>query len=119
MPRAALPALFTEHDALLFWSPFPEPAPLVAMEAMAARLPVIVPAPLTPSPIYEYGVTCVTYDRRDPASVAAAIARLASDPALGATIAAGGSARILDAFTPAHTAREYARLLTIAVAAKN
>ena len=116
VPRAALPALFAEHDALLFWSPVPEPAPLVAMEAMAARLPVIVPAPLTPSPIYEDGVTCVTYERRDPASVAAAIARLASDPALGATIAAGGAARILDAFTPAHMAREYARLLTVAVA---
>ena len=118
VPRAALPALFAEHDALLFWSSVPEPAPLVAMEAMAARLPVIVPAPLTPSPIYDDGVTCVTYERRDPASVAEAIARLAGDPALAATIAAGGAARIRDAFTPAHTARQYAALLTAAIATK-
>ena len=71
--------LFAEHDALLFWSPVQEPAPLVAMEAMAAQLPVIVPAPLSPSPIYEDGVTCVTFARRDPAAIAAAIERLAGD----------------------------------------
>jgi glycosyltransferase involved in cell wall biosynthesis len=58
----------------------------------------------------------VTYEKRDPASVAQAIARLADDPALAARIAAGGEARIRDAFTPAHTARQYAALLTAAIA---
>lgn len=117
VPRAALPQLFTEHDALLFWSPVPEPAPLVAMEAMAARLPVVVPAPLTPSPIYEDAVTCITYERRDPAAIAAAIGRLAGDPSLAAAIAAGGAARIGNGFTIAHAARQYAQLLAAAVAA--
>ena len=69
VPRSALPRLFTEHDALLFWSPVAEPAPLVAMEAMAARLPVVVPAPRSRSPIHEDGVTCVAYDARDPAAL--------------------------------------------------
>lgn len=117
VPRAALPQLFAEHDALLFWSPVPEPAPLVAMEAMAARLPVVVPAPLTTSPIYEDSLTCVTYDRGAPASIAAALSRLAGDPSLAAAIAAGGAARIGDGFTIAHTARQYAELVAAAVAA--
>lgn len=116
VPRAALPALFAEHDALLFWSPFPEPAPLVAMEAMAARLPVVVPAPRTLSPIYEDAVTCITYERRDPPGMAAAILRLAGDPALALKIAAGGARRIGDAFTPGHAARQYAELLEAAIA---
>ena len=115
VPRAALPALFAQHDALLFWSPAPEPAPLVAMEAMAARLPVIVPAPRTPSPIYEDGVTCIEYGPRDPESIAGAIARLAGDSALAQTVAGGGAARIREAFTLAHTARQYAALLERAI----
>jgi glycosyltransferase involved in cell wall biosynthesis len=118
VPRAALPQLFAEHDALLFWSPVAEPAPLVAMEAMAARLPVVVPAPLTPSPIYEDAVTCVTFERRDPASIAAAIGRLAGDASLAAAIAAGGAARIRDGFTNAHMAHRYAELVAAAVAAR-
>ena len=117
VPRSALPALFAEHDALLFWSPVEEPAPLVAMEAMAAHLPVIVPAPLSPSPIYEDGVTCVTFDRGDPAAIARAIDRLSGDPALAATVAAGGAERVRGAFTPMHTARQYAALITDAIAA--
>jgi glycosyltransferase involved in cell wall biosynthesis len=118
VPRSMLPQLFAEHDALLFWSPVPEPAPLVAMEAMAARLPVVVPAPLTPSPIYEDAVTCVTYTRREPASVAAAIGRLADNPSLAAAIAAAGAARIGDRFTNVRTAHRYAELIATAVSAE-
>jgi glycosyltransferase involved in cell wall biosynthesis len=114
--RAALAELFADHDALLFWSSFPEPAPLVAMEAMASGIPVVVPAPVTPSPIYEDGVTCVTYAGRDPASIAAAIARLSAEPTLAATVAAGGAARIRDGFTPEHTALQFAALLDTAIA---
>jgi glycosyltransferase involved in cell wall biosynthesis len=117
VPRSALPALFAEHDALLFWSPVREPAPLVAMEAMATQLPVVVPAPLSPSPIYEDGVTCVTFGRREPAAIARAIERLSGDAALAAKVAAGGAERIREAFTPAHTARQYAALITDAIAA--
>lgn len=116
--RSALPALFAEHDALLFWSPVDEPAPLVAMEAMAAQLPVVMPAPRTPSPIHEDGVTCVTYGERDAASIAAAILRLAGDPALAESVAAGGAARIRERFTPEHTARAFAALLDAAIAAR-
>ena len=115
MPRSALPALFAEHDALLFWSPVDEPAPLVAMEAMAARLPVVMPAPRTPSPIHEDGVTCVAYDQRDPAAIAAAILRLAGDPELAAAVAEGGAARVREGFTPEHTARAIAALLEAAI----
>jgi glycosyltransferase involved in cell wall biosynthesis len=116
VPRAALAGLFADHDALLFWSPVAEPAPLVTMNAMAAGLPVIVPSPVVPSPIYEDGVTCVAYARRDAVDVARAVARLARDPALGATVAAGGAARIRDGFTPEHTAHRYAELLEAAIA---
>jgi glycosyltransferase involved in cell wall biosynthesis len=118
VPRSMLPQLFAEHDALLFWSPVPEPAPLVAMEAMAARLPVVVPAPLTPSPIYEDAVTCLTYMRREPDSIAAAIGRLAGDPSLAAAIAAAGAARIREQFTNTHTACRYAELIAAAVSAE-
>jgi glycosyltransferase involved in cell wall biosynthesis len=117
VPRAELAGLFADHDALLFWSPVPEPAPLVAMNAMAAGLPVIVPAPAVPSPIYEDAVTCIAYARRDAADIAGAIARLARDAALGATVAAGGAARIRDGFTPEHMARRYAELLEATIAA--
>jgi len=115
VPRGALDGLFTEHDALLFWSPVAEPAPLVAMNAMASGLPVVVPAPALRSPIYEDGVTCVAYTRRDAEGISAAIARLARDPALVVAIAAGGAARIRDGFTPEHTARRYAELLETAI----
>lgn len=118
VPRAALPALFAEHDALLFWSTVDEPAPLVAMEAMAARLPVIAPAPMSPSPIYEDGATCVTFARGDPENIARAIERLSLDAALAAKIAALGAARIGESFTPAHTARRYAEIVSDAIAAR-
>ena len=118
VPRSALPALFAEHDALLFWSSFPEPAPLVAMEGMASGIPVVVPAPLTPSPIYEDGVTCVTYTGRDPASIAAAIAasrgRSGDSPRRSPRAAPNA---IRDGFTLEHTARQFARLLEAAIAA--
>jgi len=116
VPRAALESLFADHDALLFWSPVAEPAPLVTMNAMAAGLPVIVPAPAVPSPIFEDGVTCVAYARRDAMGIARAIARFARDPALGETIAAGGATRIREGFTPEHTARRYAELLEATIA---
>jgi len=80
-------------------------------------LPVIVPVPLSPSPIYEDGVTCVTFARRDPGSIARAIERLSGDSVLADTLATGGAARIREAFTPAHTARQYAALITRAIAA--
>jgi glycosyltransferase involved in cell wall biosynthesis len=116
LPRESLPALFAEHDALLFWSSVQEPAPLVAMEAMAAHLPVIAPSPLSPSPIYEDGVTCITFTRRDRAAIARAIERLSGDPALAEKVAVGGAERIGEMFTPAHTARQYAALITSAIA---
>jgi glycosyltransferase involved in cell wall biosynthesis len=115
--RAELPALFAEHDALLFASRGAEPAPLVSMEAMAAQLPVVFPAPRSPSPIYEDGVTCVTYGRTDGKSIAGAIARLAGDPALAVAVARGGSARIRNAFTREQASRQYAALLTATIAA--
>ena len=116
LPRAALGALYAEHDALLFWSPFVEPAPLVAMEAMAARLPAVVPRPARESPIYEDGITCVTYDRNDADSLARAIGGLASDALHYRRIADAGAARIADSFTPLHTARAYAQILVSAIA---
>ena len=75
-----------------------------------------MPAPRTPSPIHEDGVTCVAYDQRDPASIAAAILRLAGDPELAAAMAEGGAARIREGFTPEHTARAIAALLEAAIA---
>ncbi|MEP6655887.1 MAG: glycosyltransferase family 4 protein [Betaproteobacteria bacterium] len=114
--RSALTALYAAHDALLCWSPFLEPAPLVAMEAMAARLPVVVPQPASPSPIYEDDVTCVTYDRRYPEALARAVVNLSGDPARYRKIVEAGAARIRAAFTPAHTARAYAAILASACA---
>jgi len=111
LPRDGLSALYAEHDALLFWSPFVEPAPLVAMEAMAARLPAVVPKPASASPIYENDVSCVTYDRNDADSLARAIMRLAADPTRYRRIADAGAARIGASFTPLHTARAYASII--------
>jgi glycosyltransferase involved in cell wall biosynthesis len=98
------------------WRPSLPRDSLPALEAMAAHLAVIAPSPLSPSPIYEDGVTCITFTRRDRAAIARAIERLSGDPALAEKVAVGGAERIGEMFTPAHTARQYAALITSAIA---
>ncbi|UIJ72051.1 glycosyltransferase [Aurantimonas sp. HBX-1] len=74
--------------------------PNVLMEAQAHRLPVVSTRISAIPELVEDGVTGLLVESRDPAALAAAIARLMDEPELAAALAAAGEARVRAAFSP-------------------
>jgi glycosyltransferase involved in cell wall biosynthesis len=92
--RADLGTHYMTHDALLFQSPFDEPVSLVLMEAFAAGIPVVAPAPAGRSALIEPDHTCVCYKAPRAADVAAAVERSLSDSLLRVRVRTGAHARV-------------------------
>lgn len=92
-PRAEIPDLCAEHDALLFPVQWEEPWGLVPLEAMAVGRPVVASGTGGSAEYLRNGENCLIYaPRDDPAALAAAIRRLAADPALRHRLRTGGAA---------------------------
>jgi glycogen synthase len=86
----AMAARYAAADAVLFPVRWPEPWGLVPLEAMAVGRPVIASGTGGSAEYLRDGVNALVCGRDDPAALAAAVRRLAGDPALRARLVAGG-----------------------------
>ncbi|HMC39488.1 MAG TPA: glycosyltransferase family 4 protein [Acidimicrobiales bacterium] len=108
--RHELAGVYGSADVLLFTPEWDEPFGLVPIESMACATPVVATAAGGSAEFLEDGRNCLTVPPGDPAAVAAAVQRLASDPGLRSTLVAGGTGtasrysvdRLADVLTESH-----------------
>jgi glycosyltransferase involved in cell wall biosynthesis len=89
-PRARVPELLREADALVFPVCWAEPWGLVPLEAMSQRLPVIATGRGGSGEYLVHGRNCLLFEAGDACGLAAAVERLASDPGLRRRLVDGG-----------------------------
>jgi glycosyltransferase involved in cell wall biosynthesis len=77
-----------------------EGSPNVLLEAMSAGVPIVATSVGGVPETVENESTALLVPSRDPASLAAACRRILSDTALAARLAANGSIRVVDRFSP-------------------
>ena len=107
--QAEVAALLAEHDALVLPS-FAEGVPVVLMEAMAARLPVIATAVGGVGELVEHAVSGLMVPPGDGAALRAAILQVLGDGALRTRMGAAGRAVVETRFTATTEAARLARL---------
>lgn len=90
VPREELGEVYAEADAVLFPVNWVEPWGLVPLEAMAVGRPVVATGLGGSGEYLHDGENCLIVPPADPAALAAAVERLAHDPALRARLRAGG-----------------------------
>jgi glycosyltransferase involved in cell wall biosynthesis len=92
-PRERLPKIYAAADAVLFPVQWEEPWGLVPLEAMAVGRPVIASGTGGSSEYLHHEWNCLVYEPRDsPASLAAAVERMAADEDLRARLRENGFA---------------------------
>jgi glycogen(starch) synthase len=89
-PRDQLGARYRAADAVVFPSEWEEPFGLVPLEAMACATPVVGTGVGGSDGFLVDGVNCLRFRPGDPADLAAAVRRLAGDPALRSRLVAAG-----------------------------
>jgi glycogen(starch) synthase len=90
--HAHVPGTYAACDAIVFPVTWQEPWGLVPLEAMAVRRPVIATrAGGGPAEYLSDGENCLQFAPGDAAGLAAAIVRLAEEPALRSALVAGGA----------------------------
>jgi glycosyltransferase involved in cell wall biosynthesis len=89
-PRAELPRIYADHDAVLFPVLWDEPWGLVPLEAMGIGRPVVATGRGGSGEYLRDGENCLLHPPGDAAALAAAIRRLASEPELRGHLRAGG-----------------------------
>lgn len=82
LPREQLPALYAEHDILVFPSRWDEPFSITVVEALAAGLVVIASATGGTPEIIQHEKTGLLFERDDVEGCAEQIIRVLSDPDL-------------------------------------
>ncbi len=93
LPRAELPEAYAVADALLFPVRWIEPFGLVPLEAMACGTPVVASGRGGSGEYLEDGGNCLLFDvEAGGGALAAAVERLAAEPALRERLGAGGRA---------------------------
>jgi glycosyltransferase involved in cell wall biosynthesis len=92
LPRRELRAAYAAADAVLFPSRWQEPFGLVPLEAMTQRTPVVATRRGGSAEFLVDGENCLEIPADDPVALAAAVQRLAEQPALRARLVAGGLA---------------------------
>jgi glycosyltransferase involved in cell wall biosynthesis len=97
--RAALQAIYRDHDALLFQSVFAEPVALVVLEAFAAGTPVVAPAPSGYSALLRPEETCVCYASDSPLDIAVTTSRLLDDLSLRDRLRRSAHALVVEQFS--------------------
>lgn len=88
--RDELRARYAEADVVVFPPRWGEPFGLVPLEAMACATPVVATGTGGSGEFLLDGANCLRVDPDDPAGIAAAVRRLADDPALRARLVDGG-----------------------------
>ena len=89
VPEDQLFELFQDHDIYLFPSLY-EPFSLTLIHALACGIPTAATRAGGNVEIIQDGESGVLFEKNDPADLAQAVARLATNPALRATVSAGG-----------------------------
>jgi glycogen(starch) synthase len=113
-PHEQLPAVYAEHDALLFPVIWPEPFGLVPLEAMGVGRPVIATGRGGSAEYLRDEENCLFHEAEDARGLAAAVRRLASDRALAEHLRTQGR-RTAERFTSARfEAAAVAHLLAVA-----
>jgi glycogen synthase len=111
--QGRLATLYAAADVVVFPVTWDEPWGLVPIEAMAHGVPVVATGRGGSAEYLRDGSNALLHPPCDHAALAAAIRRLADDPALRETLRAGGAAT-----APEHTARRFnARLEAVMLAA--
>lgn len=111
MERQDLPAVFAEHDALLFTSTVAEGFPLTILEAMAAGLVVISSDSGGQREILQDGQVAFTFRAGDSEDLAGCIRRVADDPDLARRVAVAGHRLVHEELTLEKMADKYEELL--------
>jgi glycosyltransferase involved in cell wall biosynthesis len=93
-----MPAVYREHDGLLFTSEWAEPFALTPLEAMASGLPVIGTTTGGSREIFRHGDNALTFTAGNADDLAQQILALASDGAMRARIAFTGRAEVRTAY---------------------
>jgi glycosyltransferase involved in cell wall biosynthesis len=88
--REELPDVYASADAVLFPVRWEEPWGLVPLEAMALARPVIATGRGGSGEYLRDGANCLIVPPEDPRAIAAAVRRLAGDPALRERLREGG-----------------------------
>lgn len=100
--RSEMPAVFNEHDALLFPSEWEEPFARTVLEAMAAGLVVIGTITGGTGEVLAEGETGLTFHPGDSTQLATQIQRLLADPTLRRRLATTARWRVEEEFTLEH-----------------
>jgi glycosyltransferase involved in cell wall biosynthesis len=90
VPRARLAEAFRTTDVFVFPVVWDEPFGMVPLEAMACGAAVIATGTGGSNEFLHHEINCLRVEREDPAGIAAAVQRLASDEALRQAIVAAG-----------------------------
>jgi glycosyltransferase involved in cell wall biosynthesis len=107
--RTDVPDLLASADLFVLPSLW-EGLPLSVLEAMAAGCPVVASAIGGTDEAVTDGVTGLLVPPRDPAAIAAAIARLRADPGLARSLGQAGRLRVEQEFSSEVTAERVARI---------
>jgi glycosyltransferase involved in cell wall biosynthesis len=95
----AMPAVYREHDVLVFPSVWREPFGLTHLEAMASGTPVVSTTEGGPADFLEHGVNSLVFPKEDAVALAERIARLAGDEALRRALARTARAMVETRFS--------------------
>lgn len=90
LPHEELPAIYREHDVLIFPSIWQEPLGLTYLEAMASGTPVLSTLTGGQAELLKHGDNAWSFEPNDSASLADGILRLAGDPLLCRRLARNG-----------------------------
>ena len=99
VPRAELPRIYAEHDALIFPSEWDEPFAITPLEAMASGLAVVGTTTGGSGELFRNHETAMTFAAGDAADCARAIRALCSDCNLFETISRNGQSVVRTHYT--------------------
>jgi len=99
VPRADLPRVYAEHDALIFPSEWDEPFAITPLEAMASGLAVVGTTTGGSGELFVERETALTFAAGDPADCARAIRELCADQQLCQQITRNGREQVSARYT--------------------
>jgi glycogen synthase len=98
---AEMPAVYKQHDALIFASEWEEPFALTPLEAMASGLPVVTTTTGGSAELFENEVNSLTFTAGSDLELALQITALVEKPSLRADIASRGHNEVRARFSEA------------------